>query len=59
MCKKLSSNKEDRNKKFMKYVTTYENDMKKDDNSILDELDLIADAISDLDEVLKNEKTIK
>jgi len=59
VCKKLSSNKEDRNKKFMKYVTTYENDMKKDDNSILDELDLISDAMSDLDEVLKNEKAIK
>ena len=59
VCKKLSSDKENRNKKFMKYVTTYENDMKKDDNSILDELDLISDAMSDLDEVLKNEKTIK
>jgi hypothetical protein len=59
VCKKLSSDKENRNKKFMKYVTTYENDMEKDDNSILDELDLISDAMSDLDEVLKNEKAIK
>jgi hypothetical protein len=59
ICKKLSSNKEDRNKKFLKYVTTYENDMKKDDDSILDELDLITDAMGNLDQVLKNEKAIK
>jgi len=58
-CKKLSSNKADRNKKFLKYVTTYENDMKKDDDLILDELDLITDAMGDLHEVLKNEKDVK
>ena len=59
ICKKLSSNKEDRNKKFLKYVTTYENDMKKDDDLILDELDLITDAMGNLDQVLKNEKDVK
>ena len=59
VCKKFSSNKEDRNKKFIKYITTYENDMKKDDDGILDELDLISDAMSDLEEFLKNEEDIK
>jgi len=58
-CQQISSDKELKNRNLVKYIEKFENDSNKLEKETIIQVELIGSAMNDLDEVLKNEKSIK
>jgi len=56
-CKKISSDKEIKNRNLVKYVEKFENDVNKSDKDMMIQVELIGSAMKELDKVLKNRET--